>query len=125
MADIPSFGSGTAILNAGMQGGTDALKASLMSRGINPSILQKLSPSAPGFNPGISAPQSMSNIAPPPVPKPVGTPTPPPQMNTPQPTPAPTPSQQQGQTMLANSPESELIIRALSQRLSSLSKAGI
>ena len=95
----PSFGSGSQLL-----GGTDALKAAMQSRGIDTSILDQVSSSS-------AVPQT------PPAPTSLGSP------NTSSPT---TNSQQVVSGVsggVAPQGETEIIVKALTERLKTLSKS--
>jgi hypothetical protein len=90
-------------------GGTDALKQAMASRGVDASVLQQLTPAAPNYMEMPQAPQGM----------PQGMSIPQGSMGMPQETGA----QPEGQ-IKPPTPESELIIKALSKRLEQLGQLG-
>lgn len=101
---MAQFGSGSALLG----GGVDALSQAMASRGVDTSALQQMSPSSSGGQP--------------PIPVPVPTPSQSAPLSAPN-VPSNNPSTVQGQS--ASGGEAELILKALSGRLSALSKMGI
>jgi hypothetical protein len=102
-----SFGNASPLL-----GGQSPLQTVMAQRGAGQSVLNQVTPNSPNFNP-------MTQPASPPTGSAM-----PPQAGAPVPTPVPTPTMPQSTGMPVPDSESQLIIRALSQRLKDLTKLG-
>ena len=103
----PNFGSGSNIL-----GDLGPLKQLMAERGIDSSILNQVSGAAPTSKPNLAPSGNLPQGAGIPQPIPGGAPQ-------------PMASQPAPQGLPAGNPEAQTIVKALSARLSSLSKTGV